>query len=96
MLQQGLKREVLYMKKLVILIVPIVLGFFVVVAVSADDVVQRELDALMEKWITSLSAEDIDAMMICYWPDVSDVTYDPNGQSYLLEGSSAIRQSQQE
>ena len=62
---------------------------------SAEDGVQKKLDTLMDTWISSLPKEDIDALISCYWPDATKVVYNPNGQSYMLEGSAAIKQDQQ-
>lgn len=60
----------------------------------AQEAVQRELDALANKWVNALLSEDLAAWADCYWPDAVSVHYNPAGDSKLLEGSAAIRNEQ--
>ncbi|MBN1834926.1 MAG: hypothetical protein JW820_03685 [Spirochaetales bacterium] len=62
---------------------------------AADPAAQVELDALMQRWITALLNEDLEGMLECYWPDAVSISYDPAGWSELLEGTEAIRRSQE-
>jgi hypothetical protein len=57
---------------------------------------QIEADALIAKWLWSISHEYIDGYANCYWPEATIETYDNKGQSSLLTGVKAIRQRQQD
>ena len=61
---------------------------------AAEPVLQAELDALMGRWIEALETEDSDGLLECYWPEAVSISYDPSGGSELLEGTEAIRASQ--
>ncbi len=76
----------------VILNIVLVLSVF---PAFTDNQAQGKLDMLMDKWTTSLSSEDIDSMVSCYWPEVLDITYSTNGKSSSRVGIDAVRENQQ-
>ncbi|MBA7660951.1 hypothetical protein ES703_68957 [subsurface metagenome] len=55
---------------------------------------QREIDALMERWITSLKDENTDVFMSAYWPEAEKVIVQPDGKERHLRGLDEIRAQQ--
>ncbi len=83
------------MKKNLLLLIATVLMLFPLSLSVADTQEQVQLDQLMQKWISALTTENIEAMASCYWPEATKIIYNPNRTSSMLEGIEEIRENQQ-
>lgn len=84
------------MKKMMLFLCVLFLSTGVPLPLSAAPSLQAQADALMQKWRTAISREDVDGYASCYWPDATNQIYDKKGQSTLLTGVKALRDRQQE
>jgi ketosteroid isomerase-like protein len=84
------------MKRIMFFLCVLFLATGVPLALSAAPSLQAQADALMQKWRTAISQEDVDGYAGCYWPDATNQAYDKKGQSTLLTGAKALRDRQQE
>jgi hypothetical protein len=84
------------MKKITVFLCVLFLATSVLLPLSAAPSLQVLAEALMQKWRTAISREDVDGYASCYWPDVTNQLYDKKGQSTLLTGVKALRDRQQE
>jgi hypothetical protein len=79
-------------KKLTLLVV--ILSTIAAETITAQNADRSTTDALMSTWITSLQSENIEGFASCYWPDATLFSFNPNGNSSLLEGVGAIKSNQ--
>jgi len=83
------------MKKIVV--IALLIGFSLQAAdLFAQGTDQDKVDALMNRWIRSLTTENIEQYASCYWKDATQLIYDTKGSSTLFEGIAAIRNKQQQ
>ena len=55
---------------------------------------RRQLDGLMEHWLTALRERNIDAFMEAYWPESEKVILQREGGEIVLRGLDQIREQQ--
>jgi hypothetical protein len=84
------------MKRMMLFLCALFLAGGFPLPLSAASSLQAPADALMQKWRTAISREDVDGYTSCYWPDATNQMYDTQGQSTLLTGVKALRDRQQE
>ncbi len=61
---------------------------------GGDPAVQRELDGLMEHWLTALRDENIDAYLEVYWPEAEQVLLRKDGGETVNRGFDSIAAAQ--
>jgi Ca2+-binding EF-hand superfamily protein len=59
-----------------------------------DPEARRQLDGLMEHWLTALRERNIDAFMEAYWPEAEKVILQRDGGEIVLRGPDRIREQQ--
>ncbi len=76
-----------------IIVTVLCLSFFIGVPVFAGNP-QTDLDALLEKWTTSLTDENVDGFLDCYWDDAVRINYFPGQEPGMVEGQQELRAGQ--
>jgi|WetSurMetagenome_2_1015567.scaffolds.fasta_scaffold368379_2 hypothetical protein len=82
------------MKKPNLFLFILVLALGVPLPAAADPALQAKADALMQKWRTAISREDVNGYVGCYWSDATNNCFDSSGEPSLL-GVNALRDRQQ-